>query len=369
MSNNTLFTSPASQFDFEAETALSLSYDLEPLYFPKKQKIVRKTETIFNTELLVFEENTETGDDYEDRCCICFEIKPERYMGCCKGNFCRDCIVRCLKNNQPTCPNCRNKKYLPEPRQKTITTETIRNIVITDDMIHKYRKEQEVLKNIADNRAYYLEHIDGKEYNELDLSQRIYLNILQLLSTDIIGEEDDATSRSFYISEASSLQPMENLNPNNENGEDLVVCNNSYELVYRAEQSYKLYFIECQTEDFLVDTLTDSLADGPLYFPREFIYHYCLKPCFFGALTGIDDPIFEAIYEEQNDDFLRYMLVDNLKDILKHNYKEISYDYLKDILGYDAVEETFLFYLDKDGCKKTLGNVFLMYRQSYVAGL
>lgn len=362
LENAPAFSSPASQFDFEAETAVLSSYDLEPLYFPKKQKIITKTETIFNTELLVFEENKETGDDYEDRCGLCFEIKPERYIGCCKSNYCKDCIEGCLKRNHPTCPNCRNKNYLPEPRQKTIKTETIRNIVLTDDMIHKYRLEQEVLKNIADNRAYYLENIDGKEYNELDLSQRIYLNILQLLSTDILGDEsDDETARRFYIDGP--------LNPYNETGEDLVICNNSYELIYRTPHTYKRFHIKCETEEGLVDILTDSLADGPLYFPREFIFDYCLKPSFFEALTGINDPIFEAIYDEHNEDFLKLMLADDLKDILKHNYTEISYDYMKDIVGYDGYEETFLFYLDKDGNRRKRENIFLMYREYEVSGL
>jgi hypothetical protein len=365
LENAPAFSSPASQFDFEAETALLSSYDLEPLYFPKKRKIITRTETIFNTELLAFEENTGTGDDYEDRCGMCYEIKPERYIGCCKSNYCRACIEGCLKHNHPTCPNCRNKNYLPEPRKIQKTTTIIKKIELTDDMIHKYRLEQEVLKKIADNKAYYLQHIDGKEYGELDLSQRTYLNILQLLSTDILedegGDDDNETARRFYIDEP--------LNPNNETSEDLIICKNSYELVYRAEQSYKRFLIACQTEEGLVDMLTDSLADGPLYFPRDFIYDYCLKDSFFNALTGINDPIFEAIYEEQNEDFLKLIMKDDLKDILKHNYKEISYDYMKDIVGYDGYEETFLFYLDKDGNKRKRENIFLMYREYEVSGL
>lgn len=356
-------------FDYEEETALIQSYIHTPLHFPPKEKKVYERKQVFNTESLKFEA-VEEGED----CYICHEPVEMKYSnkGCgCSAVVCKDCVDGMLLayhsdrtqiKKYQVCCNCRSNSFMPEIKSETINTlVAIHPIKITDGEVKRYRNEIKALQNIRENNEYFINEIDGKELKEMTTEQMLYWNVASFLCEDILKEEMYNLANRFYITDFDVTERMKIINKNNEKINDCLI-GSTFDLLYRGatRNRYEVYSISVYSRKELYDLLLDSCIESPIYFPRWFVFEYCLKKEFKSALDGEDDPILDAVYENENSSFLSEMLgkPNAILEAIETHFDDLN---VVDILGRDGLLNCIIKYFDNEKNEVVSDDVIIVY--------
>ena len=352
-------------FNEPAELAYlsSCEYYHDPFFFPENKVVpINRTETVFNTSTLTFEEIQ--PDDDECALFMCNEVDPDsrvKYItsSCgCKSFICKSCLLQNLEqnNNFNACPFCRNRNFCPRLVRQSITiTDGYTTQPITELIIHKYRKELQILENLKINGDYCRNNILDKDFKTLTAYERYYWNIHYAFVSDICGDEytDIEGANNFYIDRGTyynGVPSIDDFNTPNTTA-DLVSSRTTIVVRNHSSKSYDSYDLNFMTENDIATSIADQIGEYPFCVCSSFIFEYCITKDFKNALGNSEnnDLWVNILGDNDNEDFLRNMLRPNAEivDAVKLHYLNQSWgnDDIEEILGYKMIIETNIKHL------------------------
>lgn len=354
----TSHSSTPAFFNEPAELAYlaSCEFHTDPFYFPEpKVQEIRKTETIFNTSTLTFEE--QQPDDEAECALMCGDETPNgrtKYLptSCTHTDFiCRGCVLRSLEANNRfnICPFCRNPNFCPRITRQTLTTiEGYTTKPITEAMINKYRKELFILERMKINGDYYRDNIHDKEFKDLTPYEQLYYNIHYAFTYDIGEERDDDIdgAYNFFIKgspDAYGVPTVDNFNTPQDTSD---LMSETFSIVARDADSgvYCVYSLNFMTRDDFAVSIADYLVQNPYSFSSSFIFTYLIQTKFKNALLNEESELWvQIIKDDDNEEFLRSMLKphDELVENIEQQYiGDYWGDDINEIMGYEYTLDT-----------------------------